>query len=224
MARNEFFEKSAQKREGLIVPEMAVFLKNDCKGGCWAVGETEYGSKLEFLMVHFSRRVSEYMGGRIAQGQIWLTPVSGDVPQGIVYYTLIKNSKSGRSGSLKNLGCQVAIAQSQGYDPRELVWCPKFVKKAAAIEDENGVVQNASWYVLDWSFRECTAEEEEVLDNTVAIIQSPEQMELLFDMDLEATSICVDGMNQHEILAILNQKSQIALPVAETQTETETTS
>ena len=211
MARNKFFE-STPKNEGLVVPEMAVFLKNDCKSGCWAVGETEYGSKLEFLIVHFSRRVSEYMGGRIAQGQVWLTPITGDIPKGIVYYTLIKNSKSGRSGSLKNLGCQLAIAQSQGYDPRELVWCAKFVKKSAAIADESGVVQNASWYVLDWSFRECSTEEEKILDNTVAIIQSPEQMELLFDMDLEATSMCVDGMSQHEILALLNQTSSIALP------------
>lgn len=223
MARNKFFE-STPKNEGLIIPEMAVFLKNDCKSGCWTVGETEYGSKLEFLIVNFSRRVSEYMGGRIAQGQIWLTPVTGEVPKGIVYYTLIKNSKSGRSGSLKNLGCQLAIAQSQGYDPRELVWISKFVKKSAAIADESGVVQTASWYVLDWEFRECDAEEEKTLDNTVAIMQSPEQMELLFDMDLEATSVCVDGMNQHEILALLNHTSRIALPVAETQTETETTS
>ena len=213
MARHQYFE-STPKNTGLVIPEMAVFLKNDCKAGCWAVGETEYGSKLEFLLVHFSRRVSEYMGGRIAQGQIWLTPVTGEVPKGIVYYTLIKNSKSGRSGSLKNLGCQVAIAQSQGYDPRELVWCAKFVKKSAAIADENGTVQNASWYVLDWSFRECTAEEEKVLDNTVAIIQNPNQMELLFDMDLEATSICVDGMNQKEILRLLNQTSSMALPAA----------
>ena len=211
MARHKFFE-STPKNEGLIIPEMAVFLKNDCKSGCWAVGETEYGSRLEFLVVSFNRRVSEYMGGRIPQGQIWLTPVTGDVPKGIVYYTLIKNSKSGRSGSLKNLGCQMAIAQSQGYDPRELVWAAKFVKKSAAIADENGVIQNASWYVLDWSFRECTAEEEKILDNTVAIIQSPEQMELLFDMDLEASSVCVDGMSQREILGLLNQTSSISLP------------
>jgi hypothetical protein len=213
MARHKFFQ-SAPKNTGLIIPEMAVFLKNDCKEGKWMVGESDYGSKLEFLVVHFSRRVSEYIGGRIAQGQLWLTPVAGDVPKGIVYYTLIKNSRSGRSGSLKNFGCQVAIAQSQGYDPRELVWMPKFIKKSAAITNEDGKSENASWYVIDWSWRECTTEEEKTLDNTVAIIQNPDQMELLFDMDLEATSISVDGMNQREILALLNQTSSMALPAA----------
>jgi len=217
MARNKFFE-STPKNKGLIIPEMAVFLKNDCKEGKWMVGETDYGSRLEFLVVHFSRRVSEYMGGRIAQGQVWLTPVTGEVPMGIVYYTLIKNSRSGRSGSLKNFGCQVAIAQSQGYDPRELVWCPKFIKKSAAITNEDGNTESASWYVIDWSWRECKTEEEAVLDNTVAILQDSERMEMLFDMDLEATSICVDGMNQRQILALLNQTSLIALPAAEEQT------
>ena len=138
MARNKFFS-STPKNTGLVIPDMAVFLKNDCKEGKFMIGESDYGSKLEFLVVHFSRRVAEYMDGRIAQGQVWLTPISGEVPKGIVYYTLIKNSKSGRSGSLKNFGCQVAIAQSQGYDPRELVWIPKFVKKSGAIADENGV-------------------------------------------------------------------------------------
>ncbi|NMG11498.1 hypothetical protein [Brasilonema sp. UFV-L1] len=213
MARHKFFE-STPKNTGLVIPEMAVFCRNDCKEGKWMIGETDYGSRLEFLIVHFSRRVSEYMDGRIAQGQIWFTPIAGEVPMGIVYYTLIKNSRSGRSGSLKNFGCQVAIAQSQGYDPRELVWMPKFIKKSGAIEDENGVMQNASWYVIDWAWRECKPEEEKTLNNTVAIIQNPDQMELLFDMDLEATSICVDGMNQKEILALLNQTSRIALPAA----------
>lgn len=211
MARNKFFE-STPKNEGLIVPDMAVFCRNDCKEGKWMVGETDYGSKLEFLVVHFSRRVSEYMGGRIAQGQIWFTPVAGEVPMGIVYYTMVKNSKSGRSGSLKNFSCQIAIAQSQGYDPRELVWIPQFIKKTGAIEDENGVTQSASWYVIDWAFRECKQEEEAILDNTVSILQDPDRMEMLFDMDLEASSVCVDGMSQREILSLLNQTSSIVLP------------
>ncbi|MCV3214306.1 antirestriction protein ArdA [Plectonema radiosum NIES-515] len=34
-----------------------------------------------------------------------------------------------------------AIAQSQGYDPRELVWCPKFIKKSAAISGEHESIE-----------------------------------------------------------------------------------
>ncbi len=117
-----------------------------------------------------------------------------------------------RSGSLKNFGCQVAIAQSQGYDPRELVWIPKFIKKSAAITNEAGITESASWYVIDWMWRICSTEEDKVLDNCVSILQNPDQMELLFDMDLEATSISVEGMSQREILTLLNQTSKISLP------------
>jgi hypothetical protein len=217
--RNKFFD--TPKNTGLIIPEMAVFCRNDCKEGKWMIGESDYGSKLEFFVIHFSRRVSEYMDGRIAQGQIWFTPISGDIPKGIVYYTLIKNSSSGRSGSLKNFGCQVAIAQSQGFDPRELIWIPKFIKKSAAITNEAGITESASWYVIDWTWRECKQEDEEkLLDNCVAIIQNPAQMEMLFDMDLEATSICVDGMSQKEILTILNLTSKITLPPAPSEAST----
>ena len=179
------------------------------------IGETEYGSNLEFFILKFSRRISEYMGDKIAQGQIWFTPVSGGIPPGIVYYSLIKNSKSGRSGSLRNFGQQVAIAQSKGYDPRELIWQPKFIKKSGAVPDENGELQSATWYVLDWGFRSVSSEEEfQILDNVVAVLSNPIQEASLFDMELENSSICVDGMTQQEILQLLRKdvSSQTNVP------------
>ena len=205
--KREFFKES-QSQEGLIIPEMAIFCKNDCKEGKWVLGETSYGDELEFAVVGFNRRISNvsYINEPIPQGQIWFTPVSGKLPKGIVYYTLIKNSKSGKSGSMRNFGQQCAIAQSEGYDPREVIWIPKFVKKSGAIKNEDtGETESASWYVLDFSFREENSDEEtELIDQTVAIMQSEEQMELLYDMELDKSSICVDGMSREEIASILN--------------------
>jgi hypothetical protein len=204
--RHDFFKQTAPLEGGLIVPEMAIFCRNDCKEGKWMIGETDYGPQLEFFILKFSRRISEYMGEKIPQGQIWFTPVSGDVPAGIVYYTLIKNSRSGRSGSMRNFGQQVAIAQSQGYDPREVIWQPKFIKKSGAVPDENGELQSATWYVMDWSFRPVSSEQEfQTLDNLVAILTNPEQEVLMFDLDLENSSICVDGMSHSEILRLLRE-------------------
>ncbi len=57
--RHSFFGGDRVKPQGLIIPESAVFLKNDCKAGCWAMGETELGSKLEFFILKFSKRISE---------------------------------------------------------------------------------------------------------------------------------------------------------------------
>lgn len=211
MKRHEFFKSIAPKNSGLIVPEMAISLKNDCKEGKWVVGETDYGSKAEFFIIHFSRRIGFEIDRKFPQGQIWVTPVSGEIPSGIIYYTLIKNSKSGKSGSLRNFGQQVAIAQSQGFDPRELVWCPKFVKKSGAVPDENGIMQAASWYVLDFSFRVTTETEWPVLENCVTVLSSPEKMDLLFDPDLEISSICIDGMTRQQV-AMLMEQQQTAIP------------
>ena len=212
MARKEreFFKKLAPKSEGLIIPEMAIFCKNDCKEGKWVVGETAYGDELEFLIVGFNKRISmmSYIDELIPQAQIWFTPVSGKLSRGIIYYTLIKNSKSGRSGSMRNFGQQVAIAQSKGYDPRELIWQPQFIKKSGAILNEDtGEVESASWYVLDFSFREEeTDTETKLIDQTVAIMSAPEQMTMLYDMELDKTSLCVDGMNREEVAQILNNE------------------
>lgn len=205
--KREFFQ-ATQNKEGLIIPEMAIFCKNDCKEGKWVLGETSYGDELQFAIVGFNRRISvvSYIDEPIPQAQIWFTPISGKLPKGIVYYTLIKNSKSGKSGSMRNFGQQCAIAQSIGYDPREVIWIPKFIKKSGAIKNEDtGEIESASWYVLDFSFREENTEEESaVIDQTVAIMQSEQQMHLLYDMELDKSSVCVDGMSREEIANILN--------------------
>ncbi len=67
----------------------------------------------------------------------------------MVYYTLVKNSSSGKSGSLINFGQKAVLAQSQGYDYREVVWTASFKKKSATIEGEA-----VCYYVLDFEYAE----------------------------------------------------------------------
>jgi hypothetical protein len=220
----DFFKlNTPNQNQGLVVPEIPVFCKNDCKEGRWMIGESEYGNKMEMLILNFSKRIQdinlysvreatpqEYR--RIAQGQVWFTPISGEIPGNIIYYTLIKNSKSGKSGSLKNFAQQLAIAQSLGFtDPRQLVWMPRFVKRSGAIPDENGVMQSATWYVLDWAFREVEAKELPALENCVGVMSDPEQMAMLYDPDLEGDSICVDGLSPQQVSALLRGGEPLAM-------------
>ena len=215
----DFFKlNTPNQNQGLVVPEIPVFCKNDCKEGRWMIGESEYGNKMEMLIVNFSKRIQDrnvFYDKRIAQGQVWFTPISGEVPSNIIYYTLIKNSKSGKSGSLKNFAQQLAIAASLGYaDPRQLVWTPRFVKRSGAIPDENGVMQSATWYVLDWAFREIEESELPALENCVGVMSDPEQMAMLYDPDLEGDSVCVDGMSPQQISAMLRGNEPLALAPA----------
>jgi hypothetical protein len=212
----EFFKfNTPNQNQGLVVPEIPVFCKNDCKEGRWMIGESEYGNKMEMLILNFSKRIQDrnmFSDKRIAQGQVWFTPISGDVPGKIVYYTLIKNSKSGKSGSLKNFAQQLAIAQSLGYtDPRQLVWIPRFVKRSGAIPDENGVLQSAAWYIIDWAFRTIEESEMPMLEHCVEVMSDQTQMAMLYDPDLEGDSVCVDGLSPQQISALLRSNEPLAM-------------
>jgi hypothetical protein len=89
MARHKYFTEKTKgvfSTDALIVPETAMNLRNDCKEGKWFLGETEYGSKLKFICLKFSRRIAITEYGAIAPGtplgQVWFCPVAaGESPK-----------------------------------------------------------------------------------------------------------------------------------------------
>jgi hypothetical protein len=100
-ARHKYFAEktSVFSTDALIVPETAMNLRNNLKEGKWFLGETEYGSKLKFICLKFSRRIAKEEYGAISPGtplgQLWFCPVAaGESPNGqplpanVVYYTL----------------------------------------------------------------------------------------------------------------------------------------
>lgn len=208
MPRHKYFTQKSNgviRADALIVPETAMNLRNDCKEGKWFLGETEYGSKLKFIALKFSRRIATTEYGAIAPGtplgQLWFCPVAaGESPNGqplptnVVYYTLLKNSSSGKSGSLINFGQKAVLAQSQGYDPREVIWGATFKKKSATIDDEA-----VSFYVLDFEYSEPDEAILRRVDQAVSVLESEEDMQKLFDPALEAATQCVDGLKPEAI-------------------------
>lgn len=191
------------------------------------MGETSYGSRLQFVCVKFSRRLhrgDDILDPGTPMGQIWFVPVAGGVgandkgeemqlPFNLVYWTLIKNSKSGKSGSLINFGQKATLVQSQGYDFREVVWIPIFKKKSASIEGEP-----VSYYVLDWGYILPEAQDEKVykrVGTIIDIIQSGDEMDKLIDPTVESITHCVDGLKPEAIAALAEnlRASRLALPV-----------
>ena len=225
MARHKYFvekTKDVFSSDTLIVPETAMFLRNNLKEGKWVLGETEYGSKLKFICLKFSRRIAKEEYGAIASGtplgQLWLVPVAaGENPNGqplpsnLVYYTLLKNSSSGKSGSLINFGQKAMLAQSQGYDYREVVWSAVFTKKSATIDGEA-----VSYYALDFSYAEPDDSAIRRVDQAVAVLESQEDMQKLFDPALEAATRCLDGLKPEEIAQLVEtiRANRAAIPAS----------
>lgn len=223
MARHKYFAEKTKETflaGGLIVPENAMNLRNDCKEAQWYLGETPYGNRLKFICLKFSRRIVVDEYGAIQPGtplgQLWFVPVvTGESPNGqplptnVVYYTLIKNSSSGKSGSLINFGQKAVLAQSQGYDFREVVWTATFKKKSATIDGEA-----VSYYVLDFEYAEADEATLKRIDQAVAVLESEEDMSRLFDPTLEAATQCVDGLKPEAIAQLVEnlRVGRVALP------------
>lgn len=197
MARHEYFlNRSNQicKPGALIVPDTPLHLTTDLAQGRYYLGDTDCGSELELFALHFSRRLSTSEDGFAVPGallgQLWFTPVSGSryLPENLAYYTILADSRSGKRGSLMNFTQQATVALARGFDYREVVWMPKFVRRAGF-----------TFYALSWEWREPTLEELKKLDSCVGVLESEISMGKLHDPALEATSRCVDGMSRDEI-------------------------
>ena len=202
MARHQYFiekTKDTFNADVLMVPETPLYFRNDHKRVAWLFGATPYGRTLKFFCVKFARRdaiVDEFTiegFGTIepgtALGQLWFAPVyTGISPEGqalstnVIYYTLLKNFQSHDCGFLKNSGPlsnfeqRMVLAQSQGYDFRELVWMATFR-------------ESSTWkYVLDFDY----AEPDEAMlpqrDRVVAVLERKEDMERLSDPALETVT------------------------------------
>lgn len=228
--RHKFFaeQTSAFTPDAICVPETAINLRNDCKTGNWCLGETDYGSRLQFVCLKFSRRLhrgDDILAPGTPMGQIWFVPVAGGVgvnekgeevqlPFNLVYHTLIKNSSSGKSGSLINFGQKATLVQSQGYDFREVVWVPIFKKKSAAIDGEP-----VSYYVLDWNYILPEQQDDPTFQRVstiIDIIQTQDEMDKLIDPTVESITHCVDGLKPEAIAALAEnlRASRLALPVS----------
>ncbi len=150
-SRHQFFASQTEgfTSDAIYIPDSPLFLKNNCKEGAWQLGDTNYGNRLKLAALKFSRYLhigNDTLDPGTPIGQLWFCPLDGGVgsdEQGneirlalnLVYYTLLKNSKSGKSGSLINFGQKAALLQAEGIDYREVVWIPRFVKKSGTLID-----------------------------------------------------------------------------------------
>ena len=225
-SRHKFFkqETSAFNPDGIIIPENALALRNNCKEGRWMLGDTSYGDRLKIVALKFSRYLhkgNDVLPPGTPVGQLWFCPIEGgegtdengnktELALNLVYYTLLKNSKSGKSGSLLNFGQKAAQLQARGYDYREVLWQPKYVKKSGTVINEAGNPEAASWYVLDWGFTLPEAQEDityNKIGNIINILSDGGEMEKLLDPTMLAEHQCVDELSPQEVISLAQSLS-----------------
>lgn len=210
MVRHRYFvdkTKGTFTADALVVPENPLFLRHDCTRAVWCLGDTCYGGVLEFICLKFSHLIAtedffiEGLGvirEGSPLGQLWLVPVqAGKSPGGqplpinVIFYTLLRNfqgdSPVALSGSLINFKQKAVLAQSQGYDFRELLWTATFKDKLTVARGKE------IWhYVLDFEYAEPDEAALSRLDQTVVVLESEGLMARLYDPVIGAVTWCAD--------------------------------
>lgn len=233
--RHQFFkdETKAFNPDGIIIPDNALALRNNCKEGRWMLGDTNYGDRLKLVAVKFSRYLhkgNDVISPGSPIGQLWFCPIDGGtgtddfgnetrLAHNLVYYTLLKNSKSGKSGSLLNFGQKAAQLEASGYDFREVVWTPRFVPKSGTVKNEAGVLEPASWYVLDWNYLLPEDQDDATynkIGNLINILRDDLRTEKLLDPIVLSDHECIDGKTLPQVVEIkqklMKEYTKIAMP------------
>lgn len=89
------------------------------------------------------------------------------------------------------------------------MWTATFKKKSATIDGEA-----VSYYVLDFEYSEPDEAALLRVDQAVAVLESEEEMQRLFDPALEAATRCVDGLKPEAIAQLVEnlRANRVVLP------------
>lgn len=182
---------------------MALGSRNNCQSGKWVIGDKEYGSKAEMLILKFSK-----FFGSLGQtdntlwGQVWFVAESGDLPRNTVMVTYIK----GRS--LRAFNRLVASVQSRGIEPAEGIFIPEFIKHSGQKPDENGLLKPINYYSLEWEWKERQSDEEwNLVEQAAAALENHHN--LMIDMEATSGMVCLDNLPAQEIAQLMAHVSNV---------------
>ena len=187
----------------ILVPDLAIGLRNNCQGGVWTLGDSPAGGKLHCSILKFSKWFGD-LGSTSNElwGQIFLVAEPGsseDIPNNCVMVSYIKTR------SLSDFNRLIVQLQSRGINPALGVFAPKYIKHSKSLQDE----KTAVYYSLEWHWRERTEE-----DNSIEKLSECLQFsDHLIDCRGTAKMQCLDGLSAPEIQQILSVRQQEKLLV-----------
>ena len=207
----------------LLVPEIPIAVRNNCQSGQWTIGDTDYGSKCSMTILKFSKFFGSLgQTSHTLWGQLWFVAESGELPQGVVMVTYIKNR------SLNDFNRLVASVQSRGVEPATGIFIPEFVKHSGQKPDDSGVVKPINYYSLKWSWNE--RKDWAVIDQAAAVLSDSSNQSRMIDLEGTRAMVCLDNLPAQQVACLmaahaggesdamaLNSNGGISLPPAEEQ-------
>lgn len=173
------------KPEGaILVPDMAFGLRNDCKRGLWTDGSKTYGDELSMTIIKFSKFYGD-LGQTTAEfwGQVWFLVESGTAPKDTVLVTYLKKE------SLGNFNKTIVRVQSEGIEPAQGMFIPKFAQRSG---------KHGDYYALEWDWKP-EHHDPSVLEKAIAVFNNNEQYSKLKDELGTAKMVCIDNLTSESI-------------------------
>ncbi|MBE9094880.1 hypothetical protein [Tychonema sp. LEGE 07203] len=219
--RPTFSVFGAKPNNALLVPEIPIAVRNNCQSGQWAIGDTDYGSKCSITILKFAKFFGSLgQTSHTLWGQLWFVAETGELPQGVVMVTYIKNR------SLNDFNRLVASVQSRGVEPATGIFVPEFVKHSGQKPDDSGVVKPINYYSLKWSWME--RKDWAVIDQAAAVLSDPSNQSRMIDLEGTRAMICLDNLPAAQVASLmaadaggesdaiaLNSNGGMSLPSAE---------
>lgn len=197
----------AKPKDAVLLPNSAMNVRNNCQSGQWTIGDKDYGSKCSMTVIKFSN-----FFGSLGQtqntlwGQLWFIAESGELPQGVVLVTYLKNR------NLDGFNQLIAEVQSKGTEPAMGIFTPEFVKQSGQKPDDNGIVKPINYYTLKWSWTERTEAQYAIIEQAAALLSDPANASRLVDLQGTRMMQCVDNLGATELAALMSGDRQDDLP------------
>ncbi|MEG4149436.1 hypothetical protein [Microcoleus sp. Pol12B5] len=194
--RPAFSVFGAKAANELLVPEIPIAVRNNCQSGQWAIGDTDYGSKCSMTILKFSKFFGDLgQTSNTLWGQLWFIAESGELPQGTVMVTYIKNR------SLNDFNRLVASVQSRGVEPATGLFIPEFAKHSGQKPDDSGLVKPINYYSLKWSWQE--RKDWAIIEQAAAILSDASCQSKMVDWDGTKAMQCLDNLSPQEAAYIM---------------------
>lgn len=188
-------------QDAILVPEIAIGLRNNCQSGAWTLGDMPAGNKLHCSILKFSKFFGDLGATKnTLWGQIWLVAEFGsseDIPDNCVLVTYIKNR------SLTDFNRLIITFQSKGINPAMGVFCPKYIKHSKGLADGT----TATYYSLEWHWRDRTPD-----DNSIEKLSDCLHGDKFIDCQGTSKMKCLDGLPASEIQQIIAGQQPLLVP------------
>lgn len=176
--------------DALLVPEIPLAVRNNCKYGQWMIGDTNYGTKCTMTILKFSKFFGDLgLTKQALWAQLWFIAESGELPQGVVMVTYLKTQ------SLQDFNRLVIQIQSKGVEPATGIFIPTFTKYTG---------DNGPYFGLTWEWQE--REDMKILEQAAAMLSNPESRSNLYDRESTQDMVCLDHCSKEEIKALTESK------------------